>query len=154
MLRQCLIPAWSKAERRVDAQQTRPIRWISLRIFCTRVYGDFWKKRQRRDKCHKRIDFDPPRTGTRLLFRFLALPHLAKVKIHFHSDYFQYGDIDSSQYETQYHSIIQSQSQIGWIHMFMGRYTNKCDTLSTNEHWMTAIVKATLQQVITLWCIK
>ena len=35
--------------------------------------------------------------------------------------------------------------------MFMGRYSNQWDDLSTNEHWMTTLVETTLKQVITLW---
>ena len=70
---------------------------------------------------------------------------------HIYTDFFEQGAIECSDYDPQYHNIIQSQSQIGWIHMFMGRYANRWDVLSTNEHWMTALVEATLQQVITLW---
>ena len=33
----------------------------------------------------------------------------------------------------------------------MGRYTIKWEQLATNEHWITALVETTIQQVITLW---
>ena len=70
---------------------------------------------------------------------------------HVFSDFFQHGSIDTYKYMPQYHHLLHSQSRIGWIHMFMGRYSSEWDSLSTNEHWMATLVETTLQQVIILW---
>jgi len=70
---------------------------------------------------------------------------------HVFTDYFEQGQIDITSYDTQYHHILHSQHQIGWLHLFMGRYTIKWDTLAPTEHWVAALVETTIQQVITLW---
>ena len=55
------------------------------------------------------------------------------------TDYFDNNHVEASQYPKQYQSIIQVQNQIGWIHIFMGRFTVAWDKLANNDNWVAAL---------------